>query len=290
MSGRPHAEVHLQFGRHDGGIGRSNLHVSKTDPGGSVLGGWLYQLDTIAISVIYAQAGRFEHPARRWVKRARTAVRSLRRRRRRFGEWPDRMFRSAVVDVAVACVDQLQQHEIEEPAEIFGVPDRLQFTFWRNIRSADRACARLSLSHRFSRLVTARSGTPDHKETWDCSLAHLAGILPCPWEGSDGAGHVFKNPSRWCPVRHRAVRGSRSGLSCENRMKRTDAPPVPKFSLATICASARIQSRSHLRVCRAGSQSIGETAILSTKASAKIKTRQCQSQARTTQTTEETTA
>lgn len=92
----------------------------------------------------------------------------------------------------------------------------------------------------------------------------------------------IKHPGRWCPVRHRAVRGSCSGLSCEIRMKRTDAPPVPKFSLATICASARIQSRSHLRVCRAGSQSIGETAILSTKASAKIKTHQCQSQARTT--------
>lgn len=57
MSGRPHAEVHLQFGRHDGGIGRSDLHVWKTDPGGSILGGWLYQLDTIAVSVIYAQAG-----------------------------------------------------------------------------------------------------------------------------------------------------------------------------------------------------------------------------------------
>ena len=32
MSGRPHAEVHLQFGRHDYGIGRSDLHVWKTDP------------------------------------------------------------------------------------------------------------------------------------------------------------------------------------------------------------------------------------------------------------------
>src|ERR1700676_1928352 len=42
------------------------------------------------------------------------------------------MFRGAVVDVAVACVDQLQQHAIEEPAEIFGVPDRLQLTSWRN--------------------------------------------------------------------------------------------------------------------------------------------------------------
>jgi hypothetical protein len=55
MSGRPHAEVHLQFGRHDGGIGRSDLHVWKTDPRGSILGGWLYQLDTIAVSVVYAR-------------------------------------------------------------------------------------------------------------------------------------------------------------------------------------------------------------------------------------------
>jgi hypothetical protein len=66
MSERPHPEVHLQFGRHDGGIGRSDLHVWKTDPGGSVLGGWLYQLDTIAVSVIYAQAGRFEHRRDLW--------------------------------------------------------------------------------------------------------------------------------------------------------------------------------------------------------------------------------
>lgn len=73
MSGRPHAEVHLQFGRHDGGIGRSDLHVWKTDPGGSVLGGWLYQLDKIAVSVIYAQAGRFEHRRDLWHPHSRTS-------------------------------------------------------------------------------------------------------------------------------------------------------------------------------------------------------------------------
>ncbi len=66
MSGRPHREIHLQFGRHDGGIGRSDLHVWTTDPGGSVLGGWLYQLDTIAVSVIYAQSGKFEHRRDVW--------------------------------------------------------------------------------------------------------------------------------------------------------------------------------------------------------------------------------
>jgi hypothetical protein len=73
MSGRPHPEFHLQFGRHDGGIGRSNLHVWKTDPGGSILGGWLYQLDTIAVSVIYAQAERFEHRPDLWHPHFRTS-------------------------------------------------------------------------------------------------------------------------------------------------------------------------------------------------------------------------
>ncbi|MGY4177639.1 hypothetical protein ACVIHH_002930 [Bradyrhizobium sp. USDA 4518] len=73
MSGRPHAEVHLQFGRHDGGIGRSNLHVWKTEPGGSILGGWLYKLDPIAVSVIYAQKGRFEHRRDLWHPHSRTS-------------------------------------------------------------------------------------------------------------------------------------------------------------------------------------------------------------------------
>lgn len=77
MSGRPHREIHLQFGRHDGGIGRSDLHVWKTDPGGSVLGGWLYQLDTIAVSVIYAQAGRFEHRRDLWHPHSGTSRKRL---------------------------------------------------------------------------------------------------------------------------------------------------------------------------------------------------------------------
>lgn len=68
MSGEPHKEVHLQFGVGDGTIGRSNLYCWKTDKG-SVMGGWLYQLDRIAVAVLYAQAGRWEprkdiwHPA-----------------------------------------------------------------------------------------------------------------------------------------------------------------------------------------------------------------------------------
>ena len=73
MSGRPHAEVHLQFGKHDGIIGRSNLHVWKTDPGESVLGAWLYELDTIAVSVLYVQAGRFERRRDLWHPQSRTS-------------------------------------------------------------------------------------------------------------------------------------------------------------------------------------------------------------------------
>jgi hypothetical protein len=33
---------------------------------GSVFPGWLYELDTIAVSVLFAQAGRWEHPSHRW--------------------------------------------------------------------------------------------------------------------------------------------------------------------------------------------------------------------------------
>jgi hypothetical protein len=73
MSGRQHAEVHLQFGRHDGITGRSNLHVWKTDPGQSVLGAWLYELGTIAVSVMYVQADRFEHRRDLWHPRSPTS-------------------------------------------------------------------------------------------------------------------------------------------------------------------------------------------------------------------------
>jgi hypothetical protein len=40
-----------------GTIGRANLH-SWTTQGGSFLAGWLYELDTIAVSVMFAEAGR----------------------------------------------------------------------------------------------------------------------------------------------------------------------------------------------------------------------------------------
>lgn len=74
VSGRPHPEIHLQFGRHDGGIGRTNFHSWTTDPGGSVLAGWLYQLDTIAVSVLYVQAGRFEHRRDVWHPHSRSSA------------------------------------------------------------------------------------------------------------------------------------------------------------------------------------------------------------------------
>jgi len=71
MEGCAHPEVHLQFGRCDGTIGRTNLHVWATENGG-VLGGWLYQLDTIAVSVLYVQASRFEHRVDVWHPDSRT--------------------------------------------------------------------------------------------------------------------------------------------------------------------------------------------------------------------------
>jgi len=74
MSGTPHAEAHLQFGKHDGSVGRSDLHCWTTDPGKSVLGGWLYELETIAVSVIYVQAGRFEHRRDLWHPHSRTSA------------------------------------------------------------------------------------------------------------------------------------------------------------------------------------------------------------------------
>jgi hypothetical protein len=72
MTGRPHPEVHLQFGRCDGTVGRSNLHCWTTEQG-SVFGGWLYELDTIAISVLFAQADRWEHRADLWHPRSHTS-------------------------------------------------------------------------------------------------------------------------------------------------------------------------------------------------------------------------
>jgi hypothetical protein len=72
MSGRPHPEVHLQFGRHDGIIGRTNLHCWKSDPRESVLAAWLCELDTIAVSVMYVQTGRLQHRRDLWHPHSRT--------------------------------------------------------------------------------------------------------------------------------------------------------------------------------------------------------------------------
>jgi len=63
--GRAHPEVYLQFGKCDGTIGRTNLHCWTTEQG-AVLAGWLYELDTIAVSVLFAQTGRWEHPSHTW--------------------------------------------------------------------------------------------------------------------------------------------------------------------------------------------------------------------------------
>jgi hypothetical protein len=73
MWDRPHIEVHLQFGRHDGVIGRSNLHCWKTSSGQSVLAAWLYELDMIAVSVLYVQADKFEHRRDLWHPHSRTS-------------------------------------------------------------------------------------------------------------------------------------------------------------------------------------------------------------------------
>jgi hypothetical protein len=72
ISGCPHPEVHLQFGKCDGTVGRSNLHCWTTRHG-SVLAGWLYELDTIAISVLFAQAKRREHRTNLWHPKSHTS-------------------------------------------------------------------------------------------------------------------------------------------------------------------------------------------------------------------------
>lgn len=73
MSERAHPEVHLQFGRCDGTLGRTDLHVWTTQPRGSVLAAWLYELDTIAVNVHFIQAGRFEHRPDLWHPNSHTS-------------------------------------------------------------------------------------------------------------------------------------------------------------------------------------------------------------------------
>lgn len=76
MYTRPHIEVHLQFGKYDGFIGRSDLHLWKTNHG-SVFGGWLYELESIAVSVLFAQHGRWEHRPDLWHPKSHTSSKRL---------------------------------------------------------------------------------------------------------------------------------------------------------------------------------------------------------------------
>jgi hypothetical protein len=76
IASRPHPEVHLQFGKCDGAVGRSNLHCWRTEHG-SVLAGWLYELHSIAISVLFAQAGRWEHRADLWHPQSPTSSKRI---------------------------------------------------------------------------------------------------------------------------------------------------------------------------------------------------------------------
>jgi hypothetical protein len=72
MSGRAHPEVHLQFGKQDGTVGRSNLYCGTAQNGG-VLAFWLYKLDTIAVSVDFVQLGKFEHRTDLWHPKSHTS-------------------------------------------------------------------------------------------------------------------------------------------------------------------------------------------------------------------------
>lgn len=65
MLSRPHREVFLQFGKCDGTIGRSDLHCWTTEHG-SVFAAWLYELDAIAVSVLFKQAGSWGPTPNEW--------------------------------------------------------------------------------------------------------------------------------------------------------------------------------------------------------------------------------
>lgn len=65
LSGCAHREVYLQIGKCDGAIGRSNLHCWVTEQG-SVFVAWLYELDTIAVSVLFKQRDRWGPSPDEW--------------------------------------------------------------------------------------------------------------------------------------------------------------------------------------------------------------------------------
>jgi hypothetical protein len=73
MTTRAHPEVHLQLGKCDGTVGRSNLHCWTTAPGNSVIAAWLYEIDTIAVSVLFVQEGRFERRPDLWHPKSHTS-------------------------------------------------------------------------------------------------------------------------------------------------------------------------------------------------------------------------
>jgi hypothetical protein len=76
MTGHPHPEVHLQFGKCDATVGRSDLHCWKTEHG-SVLAAWLYEVGSIAVSVLFAQAGQWEHRSDLWHPKSQTSSKRL---------------------------------------------------------------------------------------------------------------------------------------------------------------------------------------------------------------------
>jgi hypothetical protein len=73
MSGQAHPEVYLQFGKYDGTLGRSDLHCLKAQSNGGILAAWLYELKSIAVSVLFVQAGRFEHRTDLWHPQSKTS-------------------------------------------------------------------------------------------------------------------------------------------------------------------------------------------------------------------------
>jgi hypothetical protein len=91
MSGRPHPEVYLQFGKYDHGVGRSDLKCWTTKWG--VLAGWLYKLEPIAVSVMFAHADGWDPVPDIWhphpptgAKRFRIADFQYKRRAARYGD------------------------------------------------------------------------------------------------------------------------------------------------------------------------------------------------------------
>lgn len=72
LNNRPHPDVHLQFAKYDGLIGRSDLHCWKSEQG-DVLATWLYQLDSFAICVVFAKTSRWEHRHDLWHPNSHTS-------------------------------------------------------------------------------------------------------------------------------------------------------------------------------------------------------------------------